>query len=626
MKRREFIEISALSAAGLMFGCSRGESAGDDLYLLSKSLLKKWCAGMRSLQIKDPKDKNFGGIRCPACGFIHGRIGDAVFPFVYLAKISGDAGYADAACALFDWQERFVSQEDGSWINDVVGHSWKGITVFGAAALAEAIKHGADVLPSKDLQRMKARLRRAADFMRDTFKFGYGNINYPVTASFSLALCAQVLEDDSLAERAQYFAHGALKYLTPKSKLLFGESNPLDIKTPKGCYAVDLGYNVEESLPALVNYAKLTGDEEVLEAAEKSMRSHLEFMLADGAWDNSWGIRNFKWTYWGSRTSDGCSAALAALADRDPVFYKAALRNTQLLERCTADNLLYGGLDFRKHGIPACVHHTFAHAKVMADVLSMGRIPVPNLDSAKLPREKEYGVKFFDEIQTALVSVGDYRATVTGYDLDYYNLKNGHASGGAISMLWHKKAGPIIVASLNDYTLVEPENMQAERGMSFVGLTPRIEADIEGIKYRNISDFNADMKVSKSDGNVLVETASNLVDANQNSNWRGKMSAKTLYEFAPSGVTLKFACKSKSKSVRPRIIFPIISAEDERVDWLSENRLTITKKNCVLEVSCDKPMRVLPVGGGRAFNYVPGFEALPLFVESGDASVKVRVV
>lgn len=261
MKRREFIEISALSAAGLMFGCSRGESAGDDLYLLAKSLLKKWCAGMRSLQIKDPKDKNFGGIRCPACGFIHGRIGDAVFPFVYLAKISGDAGYADAACSLFDWQERFVSQEDGSWINDVVGHSWKGITVFGAAALAEAIKHGADVLPSKDLQRMKARLRRAADFMRDTFKFGYGNINYPVTASFSLALCAQVLEDDSLAERARYFAHGALKYLTPKSKLLFGESNPLDIKTPKGCYAVDLGYNVEESLPALVNYAKLTGDE-----------------------------------------------------------------------------------------------------------------------------------------------------------------------------------------------------------------------------------------------------------------------------------------------------------------------------------------------------------------------------
>jgi hypothetical protein len=31
------------------------------------------------------------------------------------------------------------------------------------------------------------------------------------------------------------------------------------------------------------------------------MDTHLEFMLHDGAWDNSWGTRNFKWTYWGNR-------------------------------------------------------------------------------------------------------------------------------------------------------------------------------------------------------------------------------------------------------------------------------------------------------------------------------------
>ena len=35
------------------------------------------------------------------------------------------------------------------------------------------------------------------------------------------------------------------------------------------------------------------------------METHLEFMLPDGAWDNSWGTRSFKWTYWGGRTSDG---------------------------------------------------------------------------------------------------------------------------------------------------------------------------------------------------------------------------------------------------------------------------------------------------------------------------------
>ena len=40
-------------------------------------------------------------------------------------------------------------------------------------------------------------------------------------------------------------------------------------------------------------------------AVATSLRAHLEFMLPDGAWDNSWGTRNYKWTYWGSRTSDG---------------------------------------------------------------------------------------------------------------------------------------------------------------------------------------------------------------------------------------------------------------------------------------------------------------------------------
>ena len=33
-------------------------------------------------------------------------------------------------------------------------------------------------------------------------------------------------------------------------------------------------------------------------------KKHLEFMLPDGAWDNSWGTRSFKWTYWGVKSSN----------------------------------------------------------------------------------------------------------------------------------------------------------------------------------------------------------------------------------------------------------------------------------------------------------------------------------
>ena len=74
--------------------------------------------------------------------------------------------------------------------------------------------------------------------------------------------------------------------------------------------AVDLGYNVEESLQSLVLYGLLEQDEEVLATVTKALTTHAEFMLPDGAWDNSWGTRSYKWTYWGSRTSDGCQAAI----------------------------------------------------------------------------------------------------------------------------------------------------------------------------------------------------------------------------------------------------------------------------------------------------------------------------
>lgn len=51
---------------------------------------------------------------------------------------------------------------------------------------------------------------------------------------------------------------------------------------------------MEESLPALLQYAQLEDDKEVWDLTVKTMRNHLEFMLLDGAWDNSWGTRNNK--------------------------------------------------------------------------------------------------------------------------------------------------------------------------------------------------------------------------------------------------------------------------------------------------------------------------------------------
>lgn len=107
--------------------------------------------------------------------------------------------------------------------------------------------------------------------------------------------------------------------------LLYGEGQPAEHVTKRGCRPVDIGYNAEESIPSLILYAKTVGDSKLTEKLKEILRKLLVFMLPDGAWDNSFGTRNYKWTYWGSRTSDGCQSAYGIWGDEEPVFHEAAM-------------------------------------------------------------------------------------------------------------------------------------------------------------------------------------------------------------------------------------------------------------------------------------------------------------
>jgi hypothetical protein len=282
---------------GLLYSGDRPH-AGDELLTTSFDLLKRWGEGLVSLQVQNPNVKGLhGGILCPACGTIHGRSGDVIFPLLFLADKTKDQKYLRAATDLYQWMEDMVSLPDGSWVNEVSVSSWKGITVFGAIALAEAIIHFEHLLDKETKNKWVNRLDKAGNYLYNDFTIHTGNINYPITCSYALSLLGQYLGRKHYMDKGKELAHQSLSYFTKKDRLLFGEGHPVNEISPKGCYSIDLGYNVEESLPALVLYAKLTGDTEVLDVVTESLKAHLEFMLPDGAWDNSWGTRNFKWTY-----------------------------------------------------------------------------------------------------------------------------------------------------------------------------------------------------------------------------------------------------------------------------------------------------------------------------------------
>ena len=603
-----------------------GTQSPGELYQLSNDLLTEWAAAVLQLQVKDKsRTDEYGGIVSPDTGKIPGRCGDSIYPFFCMAEKTGNHKFMDAGRMVYDWMEKHVSDTDGAWLNEPQKNSWKGITVFTTIAICETLAHHHKIIDPSFRELLLNRVMKSAGYIYDNFTIDYGNINYPISASYALTLAGTLLDVQRFKEKGRALAKQALGFISKKDKLLFGEGQPYYQTSKKDCLPVDLGYNVEESLPALVQYGLLTKDEEVLAAVSASMRAHMEFMLPDGAWDNSWGTRIYKWTYWGSRTSDGCQTAFALMKDRDPRFYKAALKNLQLLKACTFNGLLHGGPHLHTHGIVPNVHHTFCHMKALANILNYAdKAYSPDMDQIKLPRETAKGIHFFSEIQTWLIATGQFRATITGYDREYKDFKNGHPTGGAIGLLWHRQAGPLLVASMNEYQLYEKDNMQPDTDPLSMPLTVRIELKTDTDVYSNIRDLSAIINVATQDDQIAVTVSASLVNGKQEHPPGGEIKCKLKYVIAKNKISLQFECE-QGAAAGVRIVVPVVCRSDEKFT-MTGNTITIQKTGAIVKLSTNKNLVQLPSAKGRIFNYVPGMEAIPLAVTDHSATVVIEVI
>lgn len=634
--RRDFLKLTTLGSTGLLLPqICKGQGAkipgpglllpplnnraakvptgGNELTALGETLLQQWGEALLALQVNQPAAKGLhGGILCPACATIHGRSGDAIYPLLYLAHKTKNQKYTAAAIRLYDWMETMVSTPDGAWVNEVSVSDWKGITVFGATALAEALIHFEHLLEPPIREQWKNRLQKAGDYLHKNFNINTGNINYPIAGSYALCLIGTYLGQPHFVTKGKLLAQQSLAWFTPNN-LLYGEGKPVPEKSPKGCYAVDPGYNVEESLPSLVLYGKLMNDTVLLEQVSASLLSHLEFMLPDGAWDNSWGTRNYKWTYWGSRTSDGCQPAYALLSGTHPVFYKAALQNTRLLAQCTHNNLLHGGPHYVSHGILPCVSHSLAHSKALTTMLLHASAIQP-ATAVVLPRERAYGVKNFPEINTWLISKYKWRATITGYDQEYV-MKGGHATGGALSLLWHNDSGPLLVGSMNNYQLVEAFNMQRDKDPDNICFTPGFKIRTGEQLYLHTNDLRATVDYQETPDAIVFHTHSRLVDENQQP--APDPACNIVYTFEEEAIHIR-GTAAHEKAVYS---LPVISMQSEKVKQVAPHQVEIHKAGSIVEITAGSPIQMSP----RRFNFVPGMEAIPLLLNTPHIDIKIVV-
>ncbi len=562
-----------------------------------RQLLREWMDALLSYVLNIPEQPSLdGAILCPACMIIHGRCHEAVYPLLFLAEDTGEAKYLDAARKLFRWSSCMLC-DDGSMYNDAQS-AWNGTTVFSAISLVKALRYHGKLLTAEEKNIWEKQLWKMSLWLQEEItpekKF---NINYIAANAAAMALIGQYFDQSAMLDQAKRLADFSFQHILA-SGLLYGEGSLKKSATPRNGCAMDIGYNVEETLPSLLDYAQTVCDVHALSIVREAARAHLDLMLPDGAWDNSFGSRNFKWTYWGSRTADGCQAMLNALGKSEPVFAEAAYRNLLLYRRCS-NGLLYGGPHYRQHGEPPCIHHAFCHAKALAQALDEG---IAEFERVPLPSDAPAPVKHYPETETFRLSCDDWRLTVCAGDFPY--MKGGHASGGAITLLWHRAYGPVFAAANTDYSMREPHNQQLTRRKKLQGsLCPRLEKTESGVVFSQVYDFTAEAAARSDPRGAFVRVSGVLCDIDHRPSPAGE-NYTLEYALTQRGLTVKGGIAASSNDGISYIL-PVI--------W-NRHQLEITDRSALI----DGRIRVISSSAieykGPVFNLAPGFEAACLMI------------
>lgn len=560
-------------------------------------LMKLWCDRLLDFQVKGMGDDRLdGGLLCPACTRMHGRSADVIYPLLTVAEYTGDSKYIEAAKALYQWTELNFKLPNGGYTNDRDSF-WFGISAFYQVSLCEALLYHGHLLDAETVAQWKKSIQDVTDFLVEHIYNSKPVVNYRAGMAASMALAAKVLEEPKYLEKSREYAEEIYTYIC--EDFLYGEAKPLDTISPKGCRSIDLGYNMEETLGSLALYVKHTGDGKMKQCLLRLLHHHLKFMMPDGAIDNSFGVRSAKWTYYGSRTSDGCQIGYGAFGDEDPILAEAAHRNFELLKACTVDGLLCGGPMHEEAGEPACLHHSFCHAKALAFLVDNH---FEYKEPAKLPCEAGDAVEFYKPLHVYKIRKGGWHASITGYDHP-----GQCCSGGAMTLLWHEKCGPIFAASNPKYVLVEPSNMQISRSSLVLCQTPHIAYNQgeevgttplfkQEARFNNLYDLSAEIT---RDGDSFAVTGS-LRDAGGNPAAAFHLG----YEFTEDQITITASCDAEDASYR----MPVIASSREEIQ-LTENSLEVRGKGFVKRVTANVPIRAEQARDKRNFNPTGGFQA-----------------
>ena len=571
---------------------------------ICKRLLKTWCDALLETQITEKSAGNmYGGLFCRACGYVHGRISDSIYPFIALYAHTGEEKYLLCAEKMFDWTQKNVRKNTGYNVNDTF-LCWHGVTEFYLIALGETILDYGEKLPHDTLLKWKDDFVKTAVQVENDKLYimnpGSGlAVNYGVAYLTAMAVAYKVTGEEHYKNSAKAQEENVLGYIT-ENGWLFGEGGG-KITTPKGFHNIDAGYNFEESVANIALYAHLMQNQVFTDVAVNMLRELSKLMLENGAFDNTWGSRAIKWTYYGSRTTDGVYTACALLQKYDATFALMAQKSVGLMEKLTYNGLLAGGAMYDSADMLPCAHHALTHAKSIAHVF---KYPITDT-TEPIKTDKIYNI---DDAGVIIVNEGNFRATFINNDLAL--AAHPEITGGTLSLLHHKKAGTILVSNGFKFELSEPTNMQIGPDLDGICQTLRIQ--------------------SGSQTSMLCKDAQVCINTDDGVKYISKGKLTTLSGITGKEYSIKYTLLSDELNINVccegenELYIPIVALPEAKIE-LNDRVCKIKTDTAEIVVTSDAPLEMQQgFYKNRIFNPTGGFCTLPLRTKFfGNVKVKI---
>ncbi len=481
--------------------------------------LTRMCRALAVTQVHEKTSRDHGALVCPETDPhvhpLHTRAGEAVHPFAVAWSKTGKESFRQAALLLGDWLVR-QQNPDGSWHE--TPEAWKGTTVDQCLSLCEAYRILGPAMSSSREQSWRVSIGKAAEWIAGgagwSPAFSWSSplvpTNYLPTAASALVMASRILDQ----ERADWCeAAGSLVHETLHGPMR--GVNPDGLVAGEMPWAVDMGYNYDQTLGYLALYSVLTDNDDLLDRVARLFENHVYFVYPDGSVDDSWGSRCYKWTAYGSKTAPGSQFLCALLANKDGCAITAGSKNLGYLRGCMREGRVGYGPHCWKHdlGFQPCNYPTFARATNLALALEYG--PRPGRTRPRvLPAQKKWWYQQYPSINVAVVRTDRIMATVSAYrpPLSCVAAAVPQLScpprGGVITNLWAEGIGQVQSSSTSVYKREEPMHMPREHDPS--PLTPRIEAAVNHVTYSSLFDFGGPLEVEKKDDHIKVSYSGRL--------------------------------------------------------------------------------------------------------------------